>query len=73
MSFDEDTTEEHEKRIVRCKSCRAQIIWLPTEAGRAMPIDADTVAPGDEEYEPGKHVSHFATCPNAAQHRKPRA
>ncbi len=33
MSFDiDDTTEEHERRITRCKSCRAQIIFLPTAA-----------------------------------------
>lgn len=28
MSFEEDTTEAHERRITRCKSCRAQIIWF---------------------------------------------
>lgn len=69
MSFENDTTEEHERRIVRCKSCRAQIIWLPTPEGRATPIDADTVEPDDEEYEHGRHVSHFTTC---TQQRKPR-
>ena len=74
MSFeDEDTTEAHEKRITRCNSCRARIIWLPTQAGRAMPIDADTVEPEDEEFIQGKHGPHWATCPNAAQHRRARA
>jgi hypothetical protein len=71
MSFDNtDTTEAHERRIVRCRSCRAMIIWFKTEAGRNMPVDADTVKPEDEEYEPPRHISHFATCPNADQHRK---
>jgi hypothetical protein len=74
MSFEEeDTTEQHERRITRCRSCRAFIVWLPTEAGRAMPVDADTVKPTDETFEAkGTHVSHFASCPNAAKHRKPR-
>lgn len=72
MSFEVDTTEAHERRITRCRTCRAMIIWLPTPQGRAMPIDADSVQPEDEEYEHGRHVSHFSTCPNAAQHRKAR-
>lgn len=72
MSFDETTTEEHERRIVRCRSCRAQIIWFKTGAGKNMPVDADTVAPEDDELDLTKHISHFATCPNADQHRRPR-
>jgi hypothetical protein len=71
VSFEEDTTEEHERRIVRCSSCRARIIWLKTAAGRNMPVDADTVEPGEEIFEPNSdHISHFATCPNANNHRK---
>ncbi len=72
MSFEEDTTEAHERRITRCRSCRAMIIWFKTEAGANMPVDADTVNPADEEYDPPRHISHFATCPNANQHRKKR-
>jgi hypothetical protein len=74
MSFDEpDTTLAHEKRITRCKSCREQIIWLKTAAGKNMPVDADTVKPEDEEFDASEgHISHFATCVNAVQHRKPR-
>jgi hypothetical protein len=77
VSFEEDTTEAHERRIVRCSSCRAQIIWFKTEAGRNHPVDADTVEPADTELDlqtkshpEGKHKSHFATCPNANQHRR---
>jgi hypothetical protein len=70
MSFEEDTTEAHERRIVRCSSCRAQIIWLKTPAGKNMPVDADTVEPEDTELDLSRHKSHFATCPNANQHRK---
>ncbi len=74
MSFDDnDTTEAHERRIVRCRSCRARIIWFKTAAGKNMPVDADTVEPEDLELDLDRHVSHFATCPNANQHRKPKA
>lgn len=72
MSFEEETTEAHERRIVRCRSCRARIIWFQTAAGKNMPVDADTVEPEDEELDLPRHVSHFSTCPNANQHRKPR-
>lgn len=70
MSFDEETTEAHERRIMRCKSCRAQIIWFKTEAGKNMPVDADTVEADDTELDLERHVSHFATCPQANQHRR---
>jgi hypothetical protein len=73
MSFDDsDTTEAHERRITRCKSCRAQIIFLPTASGKQMPVDADTVEPDDQEFDSEKHTSHFSTCKNADQHRRPR-
>lgn len=73
MSFeDEDTTEAHEYRVVRCASCNARIVFLETAAGKRMPIDADTVEAQDTVYEHGRHVSHFSTCPNANQHRKSR-
>lgn len=77
MNFDrheehDDTSEEHERRIVRCRSCNAKIIFLPTATGKKMPIDADTVEPDDEEFDRDKHTSHFSSCPNASKHRKPR-
>jgi len=75
MSFeDEDTTEAHERRIVRCGSCRAKIIWFKTHAMKNIPIDADTVEPDDKvtELDLRRHKSHFATCPHANQHRRPR-
>ena len=71
MSFeDEDTTEAHERRIKRCSSCNAKIIWFKTEAGRWMPVDADTVEAEDDELDLPRHISHFATCPNSAGHRR---
>jgi hypothetical protein len=44
----------------QCRSCRAEVYWVLTAAGRRMPVNPDG-------------VSHFATCPNAAKHRKPRS
>lgn len=59
-------------KISECRSCGASIVWLKTEAGKNMPVDADTVDEGDEEFDNDKHVSHFATCPNSDKHRRPR-
>ena len=40
-----------------CRSCKASIFWIQTASGANMPVDADG-------------TSHFATCPNAATHRR---
>ena len=62
--FDEDTNEQHEKRISRCReqTCNARIVWLKTETGKNMPVDADTVEADDTEYDGARHTSHFKTC-----------
>jgi len=57
-----------------CRACGKPLVFLKTTRGTSMPVDADSV-PADADYglfEPGKHVSHFSTCPNADQFRKPR-
>lgn len=54
----------------RCRSCLAPVIWLPTRAGGHMIIDAETVTAGDLAFDPQKHRSHFASCPDAAQWRR---
>jgi hypothetical protein len=69
---DEAAEQRHEDRIRRCRSCNARIIWLKTQAGKNMPVDADTVDHDETEFDPAKHVSHFSSCPNANQHRKAR-
>lgn len=61
-----------DKRVVECRSCRAPMIWLKTKAGKNCPCDVESVGPEDIEYDAQKHKSHFATCPHAAQHRRPR-
>jgi hypothetical protein len=65
-----------------CASCGAAIIWTITEAGKRMPVDAVpagkvTVLVRDPHggstpisKSRDHYVSHFATCPNAQQHRR---
>lgn len=60
-------------RTARCTSCKASIVWLRTTARNSMPVDAESVSPGDTEFDSKKHRSHFATCPRADWHRSPRA
>jgi len=64
----------------RCRSCGAQIEWTLTAKGRRMPLDVDERADGnlvvDDAHRAvsvpagtGNRTSHFATCPNAGEHR----
>lgn len=66
-----------------CRSCGAEIVWAKTEHGRTIPLDAKperrfvlnagegisfdstTIARSVPTF-----GSHFATCPNADEHRK---
>ena len=65
-----------------CKSCHRQILWVVMAGtGKKMPLDPEVSAAGNIVVDddgtarvdtgPGraKHLSHFATCPNAARHR----
>ena len=56
----------------RCRSCGAEIVWVKTMSRKLMPVDAGTWEEGDEFYKPQKHVSHFATCPQAGKWRRNR-
>lgn len=60
------------QRVKRCSSCGALIIWFTTANKKQMPVDAATVLAIDDHLDLKRHISHFATCKNAAQHRKPR-
>jgi hypothetical protein len=66
------TPEQHAARIRQCTSCGAPIVWLMTQYAKPMPTNADTVTPEDSTFSKPRHVSHFATCPNADNHRKKR-
>lgn len=73
MTFEEeDTTEAHERRQVRCKAfgCNKRIIFLPTENDTRMPVDADSVCAGDDWFDSTRHISHFASCPRGNQFRR---
>ena len=69
-----------------CNSCNAAIEWHKTPAGKNIPLDPEPHAQGNLTFDnalrvvyahpgskPKMYRSHFATCPNANQHRKPRA
>lgn len=58
----------------RCTSCGAEIRWITTANGSAHPLDAKPekrwiIDKNDVGRVVDVYVSHFATCPNAAQHR----
>jgi hypothetical protein len=57
---------------VPCSECGAALVFLRTVNGKLMPVNADTVEPGDTDYEHGRHVSHFSTCTAPERFRKPR-
>jgi len=61
--------------IVHCSKCNAEIVWLKTKTGKAMPVNAVSVKEEDVKIVPGlfdhtRHISHFSDCPFAAQFRK---
>jgi hypothetical protein len=53
-----------EDNPAECRSCGAPILWCITVKGKKMPVDVPAV-----EGEPT--TSHFATCPQAGEWRKP--
>lgn len=56
----------------QCRTCQAPIVWLKTKQGNRMPVDASSAQPGDQMFDVARHVSHFATCPQANDHRRER-
>jgi hypothetical protein len=66
-----------------CRSCGAPIEWAVTTKGKRIPLDPGTFDEGNIDVVDGiayttgqlttvdrRRRSHFATCPNANQHRK---
>lgn len=49
------------------------MVWLPTAAGKREPVNAETVAEGDVQFDHRRHVSHFSDCPQAARFRRSKA
>jgi hypothetical protein len=72
--------------MAECRSCGAPITWAITDKRRRIPLDPEPNPAGNirldlthahiltkgETYYGPRYMSHFATCPNAAQHRKGR-
>ncbi len=58
----------------QCRSCGAEILWVKTTNGKDMPVDAKPerlmVAYANGYHLEDCYRSHFATCPNADQHRR---
>ena len=58
-------------KTTECRSCGAEIVFLKTQRGSHIPVDAETVTEGDELFDPkGSHASHFATCDDPGRFRK---
>ncbi len=64
-----------------CKSCKKEIVFLQTNSGSAIPVDYNSLSISEQSWLIGKqklifnkfkHVSHFATCPDAKKFRKPK-
>lgn len=61
----------------QCASCGAPVVWVVMESGARMPLDPPQkrvviIPTTGKGRVMDTHVSHFATCPNAAGHRKNR-
>lgn len=56
-----------------CRSCGAKIRWGVTKAGKQIPINTPVQTVSDEHgIGVDQANTHWATCPNAAQHRRRR-
>jgi len=64
--------------MAQCKSCGAEIVWGQTDKGKAIPLDAAPeqrfICVAYPSFDVLRLVptyqTHFATCPNAKEHRK---
>jgi hypothetical protein len=66
-------------RAAECRTCHATVFWITTANDRKMPVDCEVdggMQPsrnaGGRGAVDGRGVSHFATCPYANAHRRPR-
>lgn len=58
-------------KVTECRSCGAEIVWMKTQKGKNMPVDADTIQDADAEvFDYETMTSHFSTCPEANKWRK---
>lgn len=74
-------TKQRTVEQAQCSTCGAPILWVETTDKKRMPLDAAAERRVMVVQGPGGPVghvvvcyrSHFATCPQAAEHRKPKA
>jgi len=73
-----------ENKISKCTSCGDPVIWVELTSGKRHPLNAEIVESdgtkllyvdeltGFKKLPAGRkgYVSHFATCPHAAQWRR---
>ena len=59
-------------KIVKCRDCGKEIVFLTTERLKKVPVNTETVSEGETRYIHGKHISHFSDCPGANKFRKPK-
>ena len=70
---------------MKCKSCKEEIIFCSTKAGKSIPVNFSSLTDKDknwlinrpkEMYEVllpfryGEHITHFTTCPHSKEWRK---
>lgn len=57
----------------RCRSCDQVVYWITTATGKKMPVSVEEFgAFAPTARDPGHGISHFADCPYANAHRRPR-
>ena len=58
-----------------CASCGKAVYWITHEGARGksrIPVSIDEKGWTPNQVGAGEGISHFADCPNAAQHRRGR-
>ncbi len=55
----------------KCKGCGAEIVWIKTKSGKAMPCDTNKVIIVTDEGETvAGYTPHWATCPAAKRFKQ---
>lgn len=70
---------------MKCKSCKQDIIFCSTKAGKEIPVNLDSLTDKDKDwlinrpkemydvllpFRYGEHIAHFVSCPQANEWRK---
>lgn len=57
-----------------CRGCGEPIVWMETQRGKRIPVDADSVEEDmlglPQIFDPDTMTAHFASCPYADQFRQ---